>query len=661
MEITTLDFTWFKDPNGYLAEGKKTRGFYGYVGDSTKVFIPEKINGTTMKSYYKMFTKGKVRATKKIRKVITNNPHLENIDYMFEGVSIEKLNLNEMKISNVRSAKGMFKDALIDELDIRKIDTSNLENMSEMFCNFGDIFYNKKYTIIGIENINTSNVTDMSYMFSNCKASNLNSNSNFEKFNTSKVVNMEGLFSGKKNNPLKIDNLNLRSFNTSSVRNMSKMFKQSILRNLDLKSLNTSNVEDVSEMFSYCKFLKFNASDLKLHNVKNMDSMFEGIESEILDLSNIDLSNVKSMIRTFSHVSRKDLILRNLNVSNVKNISEMFLHSNISRLLLENLNFSNLTTTKGMFKSSEIDNVYLKNTETSNVKDMSEMFKESFIGNFSSISFNTSNVENMSEMFCGINSHIKMDLNWLNTSSVVNMSGMFSFSNFLKLDISSLCTSNVVDMSRMFENTYVNKSLDISKFDTSKVKDISKMFYGALANIHERSMDKFNFESLEKAEKVFDCYFDYSLWRIPGSIEKELITPNSKITIRGQEYTLFKTVDSGYVSLFIHKEGNFKRLTKENFYFKSENENKILFERAIEEKISIELDCKFKNVEDEILEALSNAGIRVTIEYPISYRNFTFEKKLLIDTSKIETIRDYRKTIERPNEKQRLLEMKMMD
>ena len=70
-----------------------------------------------------------------------------------------------------------------------------------------------------------------------------------------------------------------------------------------------------------------------------------------------------------------------------------------------------------------------------------------------------------------------IDIKYLNTANVTNMSRMFrDCKNLTSLDLSKFDTSNVKDMSYMFNNCQKLTSLDLSKFDTSKVKDMSYMF-----------------------------------------------------------------------------------------------------------------------------------------------------------------------------------------
>ena len=122
-----------------------------------------------------------------------------------------------------------------------------------------------------------------------------------------------------------------------------------------------------------------------------------------------------------------------------------------------------------------IDLTYL---DTSNVTDMSGMF--SYCPNLTDLTLgdmDTSNVENMSEMFFGCSSLTSLDVSSFNTSSVKSMSFMFARCRALEtLDLSSFDTSNVRGTAYMFYRCSNLKTLDLSSFDVSNVDSMQYMF-----------------------------------------------------------------------------------------------------------------------------------------------------------------------------------------
>ena len=157
-------------------------------------------------------------------------------------------------------------------VDVSKIDTSNVRNMSDMFSNC------PKLTNLNLSNLNTSNVTNMSGMFDSC--SNLTS-LNLSSFNTSNVTDMSGMF----NYCLKLTSLDLSKFNTSKVTNMSYMFYCCLkLTILDVSSLDTSKVTDMSNMFRKCSNLKIiNLRDkFSTESLKSCNNIFTDTTADLL-------------------------------------------------------------------------------------------------------------------------------------------------------------------------------------------------------------------------------------------------------------------------------------------------------------------------------------------------------------------------------------------
>ncbi|MBE7074121.1 MAG: BspA family leucine-rich repeat surface protein [Clostridiales bacterium] len=118
-----------------------------------------------------------------------------------------------------------------------------------------------------------------------------------------------------------------------------------------------------------------------------------------------------------------------------------------------------------------------KNLNTSSVEEMSSMFSECKLTSLDLSSFDTSNVTDMSGMFLNCESLASLDLSDWDTSSVTNISSMFSGCNSLRsINVSNFDTSCATDMSRMFWNCKRLASLDLSDWDTSNVTNMSGMF-----------------------------------------------------------------------------------------------------------------------------------------------------------------------------------------
>ena len=215
------------------------------------------------------------------------------IPWLQKNTSIVKVTSDNISCSvgGITSMSYWFESCRnLANVDISKIDTSNIRNMSDMFNNC------PKLTNLNLSNLNTSNVTNMSGMFDSC--SNLTS-------------------------------LKLSSFNTSNVTNMNRMFAAcSNLTSLDLSKFNTSNVTDMSGMFNYC--LKLTSLDLSKFNtskVTNMSYMFYCcLKLTILDVSSLDTSKVTDMSSMFRKCSNlKAINLRNkFSTESLKSCNNIF-------------------------------------------------------------------------------------------------------------------------------------------------------------------------------------------------------------------------------------------------------------------------------------------------------------------------------------------------
>ncbi len=91
---------------------------------------------------------------------------------------------------------------------------------------------------------------------------------------------------------------------------------------------------------------------------------------------------------------------------------------------------------------------------------------------------NTSQVTNMQGMFQNCESLEALDLSTFNTENVTNMFGMFDSCKSLKsLNLSSFNTSKVKQMGYMFKNCESLTALDLSSFNTENISDYGSMFY----------------------------------------------------------------------------------------------------------------------------------------------------------------------------------------
>ena len=125
----------------------------------------------------------------------------------------------------------------------------------------------------------------------------------------------------------------------------------------------------------------------------------------------------------------------------------------------------------------------LEYLNTSEVKDMSGMFSDcAALTSIDLKNFNTQNVTAMSSMFhhCAVLTSI--NLKNFNTKNVTDMGGMFlNCAALTSLDLKNFNTKNVTDMSWMFYNCQALTSIDLKNFDTKNVTYMGRMFSGCAA------------------------------------------------------------------------------------------------------------------------------------------------------------------------------------
>ena len=82
--------------------------------------------------------------------------------------------------------------------------------------------------------------------------------------------------------------------------------------------------------------------------------------------------------------------------------------------------------------------------------------------------------------------------------NVKYMRGMFSNCNLTNTNFSSFDTSNVINMEGMFSYSQSETNIDFSNFDTQKVTSMNHMFYECkLASIDISSFNMTNIENIE--------------------------------------------------------------------------------------------------------------------------------------------------------------------
>lgn len=335
------------------------------------------------------------------------------------------------------------------------------EDSSHMFEDIGDNYGNMDF--IDMAGINTSRVKNMSYMFHGGKW--IIKRLNLTEFDTSNVEDMREMF-GSYNicSPSNIpDPIDFSSFNTSNVRTMAGMFSGACLPTIDIRNFNTMMVYDMSRMFADLTVTtSIDASGLQVPNVSNADRIFSRSESLLsIDVSGWNLTGITDMSEMFADLPfLTNLNLHGFETRNVTNMKSMFKGArSLANLDLLSFDTSQVTNMASMFKDmGSLNNINLSSFDTRNVTDMSEMFAMTVvnppISNLDLSSFNTSNVTNMYGMFQGMSNLVNLNLQSFDTRNVTNMKDMFYWAFMTPensiIDLSSFDTRNVTNMEGMF-------------------------------------------------------------------------------------------------------------------------------------------------------------------------------------------------------------------
>lgn len=142
--------------------------------------------------------------------------------------------------------------------------------------------------------------------------------------------------------------------------------------------------------------------------------------------------------------------------------------------------------------------------DTSNMTDMTSMFENcSSLTSLDVSGFNTSNATDMTLMFYNCKNLTSLDVSSFNTSKVTRMRNTFGYlENISSLDVSLFDTSRVTSMEQMFLNCSKLTSLDISNFNTSKVTNMGGMFSSCFS-LTSLNVSNFNTSNVTSMSRMF--------------------------------------------------------------------------------------------------------------------------------------------------------------
>ena len=311
-------------------------------------------------------------------------------------------------------------------------------------------------------------------------------------FAEARPISTKGWFEG-------FDNLRniegLQNLNTSKVTNMANMFKGcSNLSMVDVSNFDTSKATDLTGMFQGCEGLEV----MKIGDgmAKLTAGACQGVGTAQSPCLIVAPANFNFGTSTANDFTWK---------SGFFTISEE--RRPIEEYMVQSLNHKNVVFYRDKLKRVrkgtiyDLQNYQGMNSYYSSVENVT--FDPSFAGARPTSTY---------KWFYNMYDLTKIDgLEYLNTSEVTNMSGMFyRCSSLNSLDLSHFDTSKVTDMSDMFWGCSSLNSLDLSHFDTSEVTDMSDMFWGC-SSLNSLDLSHFDISNVE--EEDGDNYgYDYGYW-----------------------------------------------------------------------------------------------------------------------------------------------------
>ena len=378
------------------------------------------------------------------------------------------------QIRRLQNAKAAIKQSLSNK-GVIVSDTAKLDEYPALIDSIqagggGESYYGAYYEDLFYTRINRggSSGENYSYLFAACNAKELN----LSRLDTSNVSNMSSMFSAC-NSLTSLDLSNFNTTNVSYMNRMfSDCYN---LTSLGLSNFDTSKVNDMSYMFGYCRSLtSLDLSNFDTGKVTTMNYMFSSCESlQKLDLSNWTVHGASTTKMLYNCSSLAKLKLYNCDeetISNIINSSDFptgYINDETRKLYVDEHLIDKLIDTEPLPEGWEYKtcplyeerqfqgNRTLIVAETrvdSSHTDLSNMFYNcSSLESVDTEDWDTSNVTNMRSMFERCEALVTLDLSSFDTSNVTDMRQMFNGCNALEtLDLSNWDTSKVTSTTRMF-------------------------------------------------------------------------------------------------------------------------------------------------------------------------------------------------------------------
>ena len=403
-----------------------------------------------------------------------NVSNVSVIDYMFMSATTFNQNISGWNVGNVATSVGFNSGSPLT------CDNMPLLPEASTGCSLGPstatVTLSELQTMIAVGDdvtqVDTSTITDMNNLFYN----NRTFNQAIGNWDTSAVTNMSNMFNGAYD-----FNQDISGWDTGSVTNMSNMFYEAYDFNSAINTWNVSNVTTMTYMFFNTLGFNQPIGSWNVSNVTNMHGMLRNSWKFNQDISAWDVSNVTTMEQMLWNATDFNQDISGWNVANV--VSTSLFSDGTSQTCVNTPVFntpictpppSTATVTRAELDVMIANGDDITQVDTSTITDMSSLFSNKQTFNQDLSGWDVSNVTDMSQMFYQALEYNQSMSSW-DVSNVTDMSFMFINARKINQDISGWNVSSVTNMQHMFSSAYAFNQ-PLNSWDVSNVTNMSYMF-----------------------------------------------------------------------------------------------------------------------------------------------------------------------------------------
>ena len=304
----------------------------------------------------------------------------------------------------------------------------------------------------------------------------------------------------------------IKDWDTSAVTNMDWALYNKALFNDDISSWNVSNVTSMKGMFYTAVVFNTDISSWDVSAVTDMYYMFFYAREFNQNITNWNTTSVTDFTNMFNNAT---LMIANQGAPKTPD------QSYFNQVGLTPITQANIQTAVDAWvadpTAAEATYGHIRDWDTSSVTDMSELFSGKTTFNDDISGWDVSNVTSMGAMFYNATAFNQPIGSW-DVSKVDNMGGMFYTAQTFNQPIGNWNVSKVDSMYGMFYNAEIFNQ-DISGWDVSDVTNMRQMFNNAESFTND--IKDWNTSNVTDMSEMFDgatlFKIDLARWVVGGS------------------------------------------------------------------------------------------------------------------------------------------------